>query len=80
MWEKVLKNEYDSLEEYESQDPRRLFEELMQMTDDGDELATMLLLELERNLPVEKVREILFNIKAELNHPDRKFNYEGDKK
>lgn len=77
MWEKVLKNEteYDSLEEYESQDPQRLFEELIQMTDDGDELASMLLSRLEMSLPVEKVREILFDIKAELNNPDRKSNF-----
>lgn len=77
MWEKVLKyeTEYDSLEEYESQDPRRLFEDLLQMTDNGDELATMLLLEIERALPVEKVSKMLNSIKANLNNPDRKSNF-----
>lgn len=77
MWERVLKyeTEYDSFEEYESQDPRRLFEELIQMTDDGDELANMLLSEIERALPVEKVREMLKSIKANLNNPDRKSNF-----
>tara|TARA_R100000388_G_scaffold94694_1_gene82834 strand:+ start:750 stop:983 length:234 start_codon:yes stop_codon:yes gene_type:complete len=77
MWEKVLKyeTEFDSLEEYESQDPRRLFEDLIQMTDDGDELASMLLSEIERMLPIEKVRKILDNIKANLNNPDRKSNF-----
>ena len=67
--------EFDSLEEYESQDPQRLFEDLIQMTDDGDELATMLLSEIERELPVEKVRKMLKNIMAELNNPERGSNF-----
>ena len=77
MWEKVLKyeTEFNSLEEYKSQDPQRLFENLIQMTDDGDELASMLLSEIERMLPIEKVRKILDNIKANLNNPDRKSNF-----
>lgn len=77
MWKKMLKyeTEFDSLEEYESQDPTRLFEELIQMTDDGDELASMLFSEIDRALPVEKVREMLKSIKANLNNPDRKSNF-----
>ena len=77
MWEKVLKEEteYYSLEEYESNSPQRLFEQLDTLTKDGDELAHLMFSEIVRMLPYYKVQKMLRNIMAELNNPERGSNF-----
>lgn len=80
MWEKVLKyeTEYDSEEAFNRAQPRGIMYSLLGQTDgmdDVEELLMMLMSELERNLPVEKIREMLKSIKADLNNPDRKSNF-----
>ena len=80
MWEKVLKyeTEYDSEEALNRAQPRNIMYSLLEKTDgpdDVEELIMMLFSELERNLPVEKIREMLRSIKADLNNPERGSNF-----
>tara|TARA_R100000773_G_C4156125_1_gene76024 strand:+ start:237 stop:521 length:285 start_codon:yes stop_codon:yes gene_type:complete len=80
MWERVLKyeTEYDSLEEFNRAQPINIMYSLLEETDgidDVQELLMMLFSELERNLPVEKIREMLKSIRADLNNPDRKSDF-----
>ena len=80
MWEKVLKyeTEYDSEEAFNRAQPMNIMYSLLEKTDgmdDVEELLMMLFSELERNLPVEVIREMLKSIKADLNNPDRKSNF-----
>ncbi len=80
MWEKVLKyeTEWESEEAFNRAQPQNVMYSMLEETDGPDdiqELVMMLLQELERNLPVEKVRKILYNIRADLNNPDRKSNF-----
>lgn len=79
MWEKVLKyeTEYDSEEAFNRAQPKNIMYSLLEKTDgmdDVEELLMMLMSELERNLPAEKIREMLKSIGANLNNPDRKSN------
>ena len=76
MWEKVLKyeTEYDSEEAFNRAQPRNIMYSLLEKTDgpdDVEELIMMLVSELERNLPVEKIREMLRSIKADLNNSNQ---------
>ena len=80
MWEKVLKyeTEYDSEEAFNRAQQRNIMYSLLEKTDgpdDVEELIMMLFSELERNLPVEKIREMLRSIKADLNNPERGSNF-----
>ena len=80
MWEKVLKyeTENDSEEAFNRAQPKNIMYSLLEKTDgmdDVEELLMMLMSELERNLPAEKIREMLKSIRANLNNPDRKSNF-----